>query len=300
METIKKTNHQLESLLKKGSISREDFRKIDNIVALISAQIKNNILSRSDISKINEKFPEEFIKNTVQGHGLSKPFGYAGDFMMIDKIYTYHKSDKPEYGIWDEYFHQQSAPIAVRNRKEYFKAVIHEKMVENSTLKLLNVASGPARDLFEVYSNLPLNRTIKTTCIEMDEKAILFAKGLNKEFLSSIKFVNKNIFRHQESEKFDLIWSAGLFDYFNDKAFLMVLSRFKEWLKMGGEIIIGNFNENYNPSRDYMEIFGEWYLNHRTEEQLFDLAIFAGFKSRQIRIGKEPENVNLFLHLRID
>ena len=300
MEPTKKTNEQLESLLRKGKISREDFCKIDNIVALISSQIKNNILSKSDVSKINANFPEEFIKNTVQGHGLSKPFGYAGDFMMIDKIYTYHKSDKPEYSIWDEYFHEQSAPIAVRNRKEYFKNVINQKMAENPKLKLLDVASGPARDLYEVYSKLSFDQTIQTTCIEMDENAILFAKGLNQEFLDSIKFVHKNIFRHQESEKYDLIWSAGLFDYFSDKAFLMVLSRFKEWLKVGGEIIIGNFNEDYNPSRDYMEIFGEWYLNHRTEDQLFKLAIFAGFKGRQIKIEREPENVNLFLHLRID
>ncbi|MBU1012355.1 MAG: class I SAM-dependent methyltransferase [Bacteroidetes bacterium] len=300
MDTIKQTNQQLESLLKKGNISREDFRKIDNIIALIGSQIRNNILSKSDVAKINSNFPEDFVKNTVQGHGLSKPFGYAGDYLMIDKIYTYHKSDKPEYAIWDEYLHQQSAPIAVRNRKEYFKNVIEKKMTDYTTLKLLDVASGPARDLYEVYSKLPLNKTIHTTCIEMDENAIFFAKGLNHEFLNSIKFVHKNIFKHRESEKYDLIWSAGLFDYFSDKAFLMVLGKFKEWLKVGGEIIIGNFNEDYNPSRDYMEIFGDWYLNHRTEEQLFKLAIFAGFKGRQIRIGKEPENVNLFLHIRND
>ncbi len=294
------TKKQLEALIKKGKISKDDFQKIDNIVAFLSSQIKDQLLTKEDISKLNTYFPDDFIKNTIQGHGLSKPFGYAGDFLMIDKIYTYHKSDKPEYGIWDEYFHQQSAPIAVRNRKEYFKKIIHQKISDSPTLKLMNVASGPARDLFEVYAALPENKLIETTCVEMDENAIKFAKELNHDFLNNITFIQKNIFRHSTSDTYDLIWSAGLFDYFSDKAFLMVLRKFKEWLKVDGEIIIGNFNEDYNPSRDYMEIFGEWYLNHRTENQLFNLAMRAGFKASRITIGKEPENVNLFLHLRKD
>ncbi len=292
------TQKQLESLIRKGRISKEDFSKIDDIVTFLSSQIKDNLLTKEDISEINTHFPDDFIKNTVQGHGLSKPFGYAGDFLMIDKIYTYHKSDKPEYGIWDEYFHQQSAPIAVRNRKEYFKKMINQKMEYYPHLELLNVASGPARDLYEAYSALPKSKKINTTCVEMDENAIKFAKTLNHEFLDNIIFVHKNIFRHKEIKHYDLIWSAGLFDYFSDKAFKMVLKRFKDWIKEDGEIIIGNFNEDYNPSRDYMEIFGEWYLNHRTENQLFNLAMESGFKASQITIGKEPENVNLFLHLK--
>ena len=112
-------------------------------------------------------------------------------------------------------------------------------------------------------------------------------------------FVNKNILRHREEKKYDIIWSAGLFDYFNDKAFVMILKRFKDWIRNKGEIIIGNFNDNHNPSRDYMEIFGEWFLNHRTEEQLIQLAIESGFNENQVSIDREKENVNLFLHLRM-
>ena len=65
-----------------------------------------------------------------------------------------------------------------------------------------------------------------------------------------------------------------------------------------GEIIIGNFNQANNPSRNYMEIIGEWYLNHRTDEELMSLAIKAGFNKENIRVGSENENVNLFLHLK--
>jgi len=46
-----------------------------------------------------------------------------------------------------------------------------------------------------------------------------------------------------------------------------------------------------------MEIIGEWYLHHRTADQLFTLAIKAGFEPNQISIESEPENVNLFLNI---
>ncbi len=133
----------------------------------------------------------------------------------------------------------------------------------------------------------------------MDAEAIKHAKRLNKDYLKSIEFINKNIFRFNTDNKYDLIWSAGLFDYFDDKAFILLLSRFRKWLKPGGEIIIGNFNENHNPSRVFMELFGEWYLNHRTEEQLINLAIDAGFKKEKIKVEREPENVNLFLRIKL-
>ncbi len=46
-----------------------------------------------------------------------------------------------------------------------------------------------------------------------------------------------------------------------------------------------------------MELFGEWFLYHRTEEHLINLAEQAGFDKEKISIGRENEGVNLFLHL---
>lgn len=279
--------------------SEKDFDKLDNLISKISTDFKNGEISKEDISKINGSFGKDFLENTIQGYGLRKPFGYAGDFLMIDKIYTFHKSSIEKYQIWDEYFHRQSAPKAVRNRKEYLKKDIKSKIKNKQPLNLMNVASGPARDLFELYEeNIGLN--MNTVCIDMDEAAIKYAKKLNKKYLNQITFIHKNIFRHSENNKYDVIWSAGLFDYFNDKAFILILKKFKNWLNPDGEIIIGNFNKNHNPSRDYMELLGEWYLIHRTEIELKELAEKAGYKPENIRIGKEEENVNLFLHIKLE
>ena len=64
-----------------------------------------------------------------------------------------------------------------------------------------------------------------------------------------------------------------------------------------GEIIIGNFN-NENPSRDYMEMVGDWMLTHRSENELIALAVKAGAKPTKVWVGQEPEGINLFLHIK--
>jgi len=292
----------LESLrhfVKKGNWSDQSFEKLDQLLSEIGYEMQNGTISKSDISEISTDFRKEFLAETLQGYGLRKPYGYPGDFLLLDKIFTNYKTRSSRYRIWDEYFQAQAAPCAVRNRKEYFKNVVTTKCNEYSDLSLLNVVSGPGRELYELYMNLPEGKMINTTCVEVDDYAVAYSKGLNSDYLEHIDYVHSNIFRFENEKKYDLIWSAGLFDYMNDKAFLLLLDQFKDWMLPGGEIVIGNFNEANNPSRNYMEIMGDWHLIHRTEQQLKDLAKQAGFLNSQIKVGREELNVNLFLHIKL-
>jgi hypothetical protein len=69
-------------------------------------------------------------------------------------------------------------------------------------------------------------------------------------------------------------------------------------IKPGGEVVIGNFNEDNNPSRPFMELFGEWYLIHRNPTKLKELAIQAGANLKNITVEQEAEGVNLFLRVK--
>ncbi len=275
-------------------------RRIHAFVEALSVGYRQGKISPQKIKEVYREFGEEFLCNTLQGHGWRKPYGYAGDFLMIDKIYTRYISENPEYNVWDEYFQRQAAPQAVRNRKEYFKRLLGERVSANESLALLNVGSGPARDLAEVYAELSHPQRLHTTCVDTDQYAITYAEELNRPYLPHIKFVPKHVLRFRSEQHFHLIWSAGLFGYFNDKVFVVLLRRFRNCLKPGGEIVIGNFNQDHNPSRDYMEVFGDWHLHHRTKSQLISLALQAGFDEDHISVGFEPENVNLFLHIKSD
>ena len=61
--------------------------------------------------------------------------------------------------------------------------------------------------------------------------------------------------------------------------------------------MIGNFSDT-NPDRPYMEVLMEWDLYHRSEEKMILLATECQIQEDQIRIGKEEEGVNLFLHIK--
>ena len=290
---------QLNALKQKESFSNEYYPIIDNMVASIGQLKRKGAMGDDDITAIRHFFGQDFLENTLHGMALLKKYGYAGDFMMIDKIYTGNTPENPFFQSWDRYFQNHAAPKAVRNRKTYFKKMIHQKFETCTSINLLNVASGPGRDLLELYMEKGDDKSLTTICVEMDKNAIDYAANLLEAYADKIKFIHKNIFKFETEQKFDIIWSAGLFDYFDNKAFVFILKKFKEWIAAGGEIIVGNFNDSHNPTREYMELFGDWYLHHRTRDELVDLALEAGFNKNQLSIGKEEENVNLFLHIKI-
>ncbi len=287
----------LEALIAAGGPKPGDYPITDQFIHDLYDEVKEGAISNEEVAQLKSLFTEDFLLNTVQGHGFRKPMGYAGDFKIIDLIYTRHVNAGAAYKNWDEYFHRHPATRAVRNRKDFFKDQMLQKLNSTSDpVSLLNVASGPARDLAELFETIDPNK-LRAVCVELDERAIEYASDLCRDFLHQITFTHKNILRFNTTEKFDVIWSAGLFDYFDDKAVVMILKRFLTWLKPGGEIILGNFSKN-NPSRGYMELFGEWFLIHRSIEELMSLAQEAGASPENITVAQEPLGINLFLKIK--
>jgi len=286
----------LRQFIENEQLTKTNYFQLDELLAITAYEYRKGRISKEDIREINNSFGKEFLENTLHGRGYLKPNGYPGDYLFLDRIYTNHISSNPKYSIWDEYVQKNGAPDAVRNRKEYFKHLVKAKAKSVSSVNVLNVISGSGRELKELYDVAP-KKNIRTTCVEIDAEAIAFSKKLNKKYSEHISYVNSNIFRYQTDKSFDFIWAAGLFDYINDKAFVKLLKRFKEWQKGGGEIVIGNYNEAHNPSRDYMEILGDWHLIHRTEEQLLRLAKAAGFVEKEVHVSRMPDNVILYLHI---
>ncbi len=197
---------------------------------------------------------------------------------------------------WDYFFHAQSAPKAVRNRKKYFHTNLKEfgKRKCNEP-QVLNVGSGPGRDIKE-YCTLNPSTKILFECVDLDLNAIQFSKALCKQFSDRITFYCKNVFRFKPNKSYDLIWSAGLFDYLKEKHFKFLLKHLLSLVNENGQLVIGNFSIN-NPSRDYMEL-GEWFLIHRDVLTLKKLSLECGVEEKNISIHSEDEGVNLFLHIR--
>jgi len=148
--------------------------------------------------------------------------------------------------------------------------------------------------MYEYFRENP-GSCILFDCIDIDEKAINHARSLCNDFKERIIFHHCNILRFRTEAVYNLIWSAGLFDYLNDRTFRYLLSRLLRMVSYGGELVIGNFSKA-NPSRGCME-FGEWFLEHRNDDDLMSLSSDCGIKKRDISIATEQEGINLFLHI---
>ena len=294
METTNTLKKELNDISKISNQS-EFTTAYNKLIDKIALMRDSGSLNSEDIHEINHSLGTDFLNKTLQGHSLIKPYGYAGDFMIIDRIYQNEISSESAFEKFDSFYQKHSATQAVRNRKSYFKTLVKEKVASNKRFDILDIASGPARDLAELYDEHKSECEIQSVCVEMDQKAIEYARGLTRYHSEKITFIQRNICRFTSSENFDLIWAAGLFDYFKDKTFKFLVKRFIPYLKSGGQLVIGNFNENHNPTRNYMEVFGEWFLNHRSTDHLVSLAEESGCSPSQVSIEKESEGVNLFL-----
>ena len=266
---------------------------------LLDEQIRRIYENPEEAGHVRTEVPDAALSpETLQGHAYHKPYGYAGDFEMIDKIYTNHRTEREDLRRWDDFFQEQAAPKAVRNRARYLHDLLdrlHEK--RSGPIRVLNVASGPGRDIARYFERTGTSR-LSVDCIDQDGRAIEYAEKLCAPWSDRIRFTRRNAFRLRTEETYDLVWSAGLFDYLDDRQFVFLGRRLLDSVRPGGSLVLGNFTEE-NPSRGYMELFGEWFLNHRSPETLISLGgeISDDRDDCTVSVGFEPLGINAFLSL---
>ena len=76
----------LHTIKQKGSFDHEYYPVIDKLVASLGHLKREGEIDETDITEIRHFFGQDFLENTLHGMALLKKYGYAGDFMMIDKI----------------------------------------------------------------------------------------------------------------------------------------------------------------------------------------------------------------------
>ncbi len=281
---------RLGKIISEGGPSPSDYKFINSAAFdLLDSSLETE-------SQLNSVLEPILDINSMIGYTFQKPYGYAGDFELIHRIYTNWRTKDQRFKKWDDLYHWADSATAVRNRKQYFIDQVNQLEERNKLPLVLDLGSGPCTDIREYFVKSPRSE-VKFHCVDMDEKAIEFGSVICDNYIDSISFIKQNVFKFKSDNKYDLIWSAGLFDYFNDKLFIRLINRYYNLLKSDGELIIGNFSVE-NPSRGLMEVLCKWYLNHRSEGQLIGLALAAGVHKDNIKVLSEATGINLFLHLK--
>jgi hypothetical protein len=290
----------VEKLVDHGGPAPSEYDSFRLWLQQVAREHRSGMLSNDELDRLRYAFGEALTPRTLQGFSYTKPHGHAGDFEIIDRLYTKYITDDPDLKKWDLFFQAQRAPEAVRNRKTYFLELVtclRKAFPGKTSLPVLNVASGPARDVFEFFDTCEQDHAVCFDCVDNDANAVDYAEELCAPYLDRICFQEANALRFRPRRDYQLVWSAGLFDYLSDKGFTFLLKRMIGSLRDDGELVIGNFSPR-NPTRDYMEIIGGWHLHHRSKDKLVELATSCGVAEEDVRVGSEPEGINLFLHVK--
>lgn len=292
-------------------------REFNNFVSFISklkdsdpTEYRDTLYREIDhLTKIIEKAPDreklehEFFQlfdpfdiSPIHRRARQKPLGYAGDYLLIDWIYTQKTAPSGQEKLFDVLFHSYEATQSVRNRKNYFvKKCIEFSDKKKSRLDILNVGCGPCRDVLETYQSSVNGNNLYFHCVDHEPEAIEYAKKLLADTgaKSNIRLDCVNCFKIKTSKKYDLIWSAGIFDYLEDRRASLLLRKLWRYLKDNGQIIFGNFSPK-NPTKKGMEYGCRWYLIHRTTDDLIKLCRTAQIPFSELEIESEPLGINLF------
>ena len=287
----------IHALIERGGPEPHEYAAVTAWIDALAGDVKVGRVKADVVSEMWRELTRQHFRGTLQGLVVETPHGYHGDFEFIDGVHCTRISPDAILARWDGYLHAQAAPKAVRNRKQYFQDLLKSRCGRNGhPIPVLNVASGPARDVRE-WLDTNGAEAVHFDCVDLDANAIRFAEALCADYAEAVRFFHGNALLFKPPRRYRLVWSAGLFDYLDDRLFVRLLRRLLRFTEAGGEVVVGNFGDS-NPTRNYMELLGGWRLIHRGRERLEALALEAGAARENISIGAEPEGVNLFLHIR--
>ena len=276
----------------------QEYEEVTAWINALADDVKAGRTTEDAVYELWLNLTRQHFRGSLQAMVVEIPHGYHGDFEVIDGIHCERISPDPGVARWDGYLQAQAAPKAVRNRVEYLHELVRFTCAHfGRTIRVLNVASGPSRDVRKwLDTRGPTMATFD--CVDLDANAIRFAEKLCQPYPNSVRFFNTNALTFKAPCKYDLVWSAGLFDYLEDRLFIRLIRRLLRFTQNGGEVVVGNFGD-YNPTRNYMELLGRWKLIHRSRKQLLELAVAAGVSMDRVRIDQESEGVNLFLRIKV-
>ena len=299
--------------IKNGNIAEESYGKFVNRARGLLTTCRevlgaSSALNEATKAQIGAKLQHEMLPYVLTTETAdrfySKPRGYAGDYLAIQKIYDNVPGGTGRLGpLVDRLFLDIEPSRAVRNRRtllaDEIVSTVNSK--PSGTVTVMCMASGPATEVFDAFGRLEDRGRLRVTLLDIDLQSLAYVDEIRtrQNLTSNITLVNENLialYLGRSKTKVapqDLIYSIGLIDYLNDKLVNKVLAYSFENLARGGRVILGNFHPR-NPAKEFMDYVLEWNLIHRTEADMNRLFERSMFGKPCSKIQFEALGINLF------
>ena len=245
---------------------------------------------------------------------FKKPLGYAGDYEMVNMILRNEFDGASIFAKLFNHMLLQAPPAqAHRNRIDFLVKAIttaaEKRARTGQRLRVMNLGCGPAEEVLRVLRQEDVSDMIDFVLLDFNDETIDYTRARLEEARSrfgrtaTITFEKRSV--HQilkmasrgefQQAEFDMVYCAGLFDYFSQKVCKKMVELFSALVSPGGEVVVTNVADT-NPVSDWMEYVMAWDLIHRSRDEMEDLVPdrCASFAKR---IEVDDTGVNYFLTL---
>lgn len=207
-----------------------------------------------------------------------KPHGFAGDYRIIEWMYDLEHDpcdDPTQPGLLNclDYVYSTVHSVqSVWERRHWFAARLREEHDRRGgALRVLDLACGGTRYTHDYLISLVDASGVEITLVDQDASAIAFCRSaVLTPWLGQVKTLSLPI-SHLDTElpdaAFDIVISAGLFDYLNKEASSQLLAQMVRLTAPAGLLAISNFHPD-DPSKNAKDWLTDWPLMYKDEATL--------------------------------
>lgn len=235
------------------------------------------------------------------------PRGYPGDFETIEYLMQQVNRATPgRLSYWlEEYALGSALAQQHRNKADLQARTILEAVLSagqgTEEPRVLILAAGGSPDLRQIEPILSTQR-FRAVLLDQDADALAFSREHLPLIADRLTAVNRNVIRGLQDVRrhgpFHLVLAGGLFDYLPNRVATMVLQHAREHLLVpGGQMVFTNIADT-NLYRPWMEHMAEWMLIHRSESDVRQLALEAGYADSAVTTMRERTGLTIVANCR--
>jgi len=231
------------------------------------------------------------------------PQGHQGDYMTLELAYKNMPMSEGIGHYLDKYVLSNEIATAVKERIVKMRDLLKEELISRSKPKVLDVACGSCREVFELAPEIKSSGA-KFTCVDLDPSALEFAldrfayAGLTEEHTELIQYNALRMFDIETAQtEFgmqDIIYSIGFFDYLPDDFLVKLLSTLYLLLTPGGKLI-ASFKDADRYRPEFYHWLADWdgFLQ-RTEKDFERVLREANIPSSAVSMSRVDSGAVIF------